>query len=131
VSRILLDTSAYVAFMSGHPRAVDAVREAEEVFLSATVLGELLAGFAGGNRRERNERQLAKFVESSRVGIVDVDDDTATRYAAIHAALRVAGKPIPTNDLWIAASAMQHGLHVLTLDAHFLRAPQILTIFLG
>lgn len=129
--RILLDTSAYSALMSGHDRVAERVREAEEIYLNAIVLGELLGGFARGSRRLFNERQLATFVESPRVSIVDVDDDTASRYAVIYDTLRVAGTPIPTNDIWIAASAMQHGLRLLTLDTHFRRVPQVLTDFEG
>jgi len=55
-----------------------------------------------------------------------VDDETSGRYAAIYETLRTAGTPIPTNDVWIAASAMQHGLRLLTLDSHFRRVAQVL-----
>lgn len=129
MTRILLDTSAYSALMSGHDRVAERIREAEEIYLNAVVLGELLGGFARGSRRQNNDRQLREFIESPRVNIIDIDDDTAGRYAVIYDALRVAGTPIPTNDIWIAASAMQYGLRLVTLDAHFLRVPQVLTDF--
>ncbi len=58
-----------------------------------------------------------------------MDEETADRYAAIHEYLRRQGTPIPTNDVWIAATAFQQGLRVLTLDEHFLRAPQIIVDF--
>ena len=131
MTRILLDTSVYSALMTGHAAAAAAVREAEEIYLSAIVLGELMGGFVRGSRRLKNERQLAEFMESPRVAVVDVDDDTAARYAVIYDAMRNAGTPIPTNDIWIAASAMQYGLRLVTLDAHFQRVPQVLTDFLG
>jgi tRNA(fMet)-specific endonuclease VapC len=130
MKRILLDTSAYSAFMRGRPEVIDLVQEADEIHLSSIVLGELLAGFARGDRRVRNEHQLGEFVESPRVSLIDVDDDTAVRYAVIYNVLRDAGTPIPIADVWIAASAMQHGLSVVTLDAHFQRVPQILTHFI-
>src|SRR5258708_21356849 len=104
--------------MTGNTAAADAIREAEEIFLNAIVLGELLGGFARGNRRLKNERQLAEFVESPRVNVIDVDEDTAGRYAVIYDTLRTAGTPIPTNYIWIAASAMQYGLRLVTLAAH-------------
>ena len=126
MSRLLIDTSAYSAFMRGNSAAIDAIREADEIYVSATVLGEMLAGFVSGSRRTKNEAELARFFDSPRVNLVDVDEETARRYAVIFSTLRAAGTPIPTNDLWIAASAMQHGLRLLTADAHFERVPQIL-----
>ena len=127
MSRLLLDTSAYSALMNGQTATADVVRQADEIYLNAIVVGELLAGFSRGNRRQRNERQLSEFLGEPRVNVIDVDDDTAVRYAAIHSVLRAAGTPIPTNDMWIAASAMQHGLRLLTLDRHFEKIPQILS----
>jgi tRNA(fMet)-specific endonuclease VapC len=113
--------------MKGHVGAVNAVREADEIYLNSIVLGEMLAGFMSGDRRMKNEAELSRFLNSPRVNLIDVDDATAERYAVIFTTLRASGKPIPTNDLWIAASAMQHGLRLLTLDAHFTKVPQIIT----
>jgi predicted nucleic acid-binding protein len=131
VNRLLIDTSAYSAFMRGADEAVQAIREADEIYVTAIVLGELLAGFAIGERREKNQAELARFLESPRVSLMDVDEATAERYSVIFSALRDAGTPTPTNDLWIAASAMQYGLRVLTLDAHVTKVPQILTHFIS
>ena len=130
MNRVLLDTSAYAAFMRGQSEAVGALGEADEIYLSATVLGEMLAGFMSGQRRRKNEAELAQFLESPRVNLLDVDEQTAERYAVIFTALREAGTSIPTNDLWIAASAMQHGLRLLTGDGHFKKVPQILIHFI-
>ena len=74
---------------------------------------------------------MARFLDSPRVNLIDVDEETARRYAVIFSTLRAAGTPIPTNDLWIAASAMQHGLRLLTADAHFEKVPQILLQFIS
>src|SRR5947209_20167333 len=126
--RVLLDTSAYAALMSGHAAVRDTVREADEIYLNAIVLGELLGGFTRGSRRAKSERQLSEFLESPGVTVIDVDDDTSGRYAAIYDTLRTAGTPIPTNDMWIAASAMQYGLRLLTLDSHFKHVPQVLVM---
>jgi predicted nucleic acid-binding protein len=131
VKRLLLDTSAYAVFMRGQADVVDALREADEIYVSATVLGEMLAGFMSGQRRRKNESELAQFLESPRVNLLDVDEGTAERYAVIFTSLREAGTPIPTNDLWIAASAMQYGLRLLTLDSHFQKVPQILIHFVS
>ena len=119
MTRLLLDTSGYSAFMRGHSEVVAALQEADEVCLNAVVLGELVAGFIRGKRRKKNESELKTFLQSPRVKILDVNAETAERYAAILNSLWKAGTPIPTNDIWIAATAMQHGLHLLTTDAYF------------
>lgn len=116
---VLIDTNAYTAFMRGDRDVVEAISHAERLYLSSTVLGELLAGFAAGTRQAQNRAELARFLESPRVEVLPVTGDTADSYALIYAALRRKGQPIPTNDLWIAASALQHGAALLTLDAHF------------
>ena len=90
------------------------------------VLGELLAGFLMGRNEKRNRDILEDFLSSPRVTIVEIDEETSERYALIVQSLRMKGTPIPTNDLWIAASAMQHGLRVLTTDKHYLKVPQII-----
>ena len=125
--RILLDTSAYSVFKRGHPTALDVLQRATLVALTPIVLGELHAGFRGGTERHRakNVRELDLFLTSSRVRVLPIDGETADTYAVIHQSLRLAGTPIPTNDLWIAASAMQHGLTVLTADGHFRNVVQI------
>jgi predicted nucleic acid-binding protein len=87
--------------------------------VSVTVLGELLAGFAAGSRQSENRGELTQFLDSPRVAVVNCSADTADFYALVYAALRRQGKPIPTNDLWIAASCLEHGAALLTLDEHF------------
>ena len=123
--RVLLDTSAYSAFMRGHTDIRMAVRLNEEIFLNSVVIGELTAGFIKGNRRKKNEAELRRFLASPRVGLLDVTEETAGRYAVILNSLWQAGTPIPTNDIWIAASAMEYGLRVLTTDDHYQKIPQI------
>lgn len=126
MSRALLDTSGYSAFMRGDPTVTEWLRTVDAVYVNAVVLGELRAGFLRGRLRQKNEARLRQFLASSRVSALSVDEETAERYAVILNALWNAGTPIPTNDIWIAASAMQYGLAVITTDAHFLKIPQIL-----
>ena len=125
MNRILVDTSAYSAFKRGSPEALAAIQEADEIDLNPVVIGELLAGFAGGSKTRKNERELQEFLTSPRVRVVGMDETTSRRYAVIRHTLRKGGTPIPTNDIWIAATAMQHGLDLVTLDAHYLKIPQI------
>ena len=121
----MLDTSAYSAFMRGQASIVSAVRRADRIVVSPIALGELKSGFLGGSRVEENNAQLAQFLSSPRVHLVDLTPNTSERYAVIVDYLRRAGTPVPTNDVWIAAGAMEHGLVVLTTDGHYRRIPQV------
>ena len=127
VKKILLDTSAYSALFRGDEHVKHALQEAGEVALTPVILGELMAGFTGGRFESRNRELLKEFMETPSVRVYSIDGETSERYASVWFYLRQQGTPIPTNDLWIAASAMQHGLSVLTSDQHFLKIPQVLT----
>jgi tRNA(fMet)-specific endonuclease VapC len=116
---ILVDTNAYAAFKQGNPAIIEVLQYAPEVLVSVTVLGELLAGFAAGSRESANRRELKQFLDVPRVTVVPCSAATADSYALVYAALRSQGKPIPTNDMWIAASCLEHGAALLTLDGHF------------
>lgn len=126
VNRVLLDTSAYAAFLHDHPGVKLAIQQASGVLVNPIVLGELRAGFLKGTRRAANEQRLEAFLASPRTGIVSIDGATAERYAVIHDFLLRRGTPVATHDLWIAASAAQHGLKLLTLDGDFEQIPQVL-----
>jgi len=125
--RLLLDTSAYSAFMRGHAEIRAAVQSNEEIFLNSVILGELIAGFIKGGRRRKNENELRRFLASPRVGVLDVTEETAERYAVILNSLWRAGTPIPTNDIWIATSAIEHNLRLVTTDDHYQKVPQVMT----
>lgn len=124
--RILLDTSAYSSFMRGHQDVKEALQSADSIIVNPIVLGELQAGFQHGRYAEKNRNMLKQFLGSPRVRVVAIDEETSERYAVILNALWTIGRPIPTNDLWIAASAMQYGLTILTTDAHFKHVAQVL-----
>lgn len=130
MSRLLLDTSAYSAMRRGDERLLRPVREASALFLTPVVIGELLYGFAGGDLERRNRDLLREFLDAERVGVLEIDEETAERYALIRGHLRREGVPIPANDLWIAASAAQHGLALLTLDSHFKSVPHVFVEYL-
>lgn len=117
--RIAVDTNAYSELKRGDGHILSLLNHADDVLVSSVVLGELLAGFAGGTREARNRLELTQFLESPGVRLVECGAATADRYALVHLALRRRGRPIPTNDAWIAASCLEHGAALLTLDAHF------------
>ncbi len=124
--KVMLDTSAYSAFLRGNEEAAQALRRADEIYLNPVVLGELYAGFAKGGREKKNRDILGEFLSSPRVLVAAIDEETAERYAAIIAYLWQKGTPLPTNDLWIAATAMQYGLKLITTDTHYRNVPQII-----
>jgi tRNA(fMet)-specific endonuclease VapC len=126
MKRFLLDTSAYSGLLRGHEDINECIRHADAVYLNPIVLGELRAGFGAGERARKNEDYLRRFLASPRVAVLTIDEETSERYASILNSLWAAATPVPTNHIWIAASAMQHGLPVLTMDAHFQNIPQIL-----
>lgn len=119
MTRLVLDTSAYSHFRRGDDAVASLVTAASWIGMTATVLGELRAGFGLGKRRARNEDDLASFLSEPVVHVLEVDDEAAQIYAEIVIALRAAGTPLPTNDIWIAAVAAREGVHVVTYDAHF------------
>ena len=123
---VTLDTSAYSQMRRGNQAILDVVRRSGTVALSAIVLGELHSGFRAGNRSAENTAQLAHFLSKPSVRILNVTEETALRYAEIEVYLRKKGRPIPRNDVWIAAVALEHGLHLVTLDVHFREIPLLL-----
>ena len=119
MTRVVLDTSAYSNFQRGAEAAVSLISTASWIGMTAIVLGELRAGFGLGKRRARNENDLRAFLSHPVVHELVVDDEAAQIYAEIVGALRTAGTPVPTNDVWIAAVAAREGVHVVTYDSHF------------
>jgi predicted nucleic acid-binding protein len=117
--KLLIDTSAYSELMRGHPGVAEHVRRAERIYLSAIVAGELLYGFRVGSRFQKNLDELRTFLENPYVDFVPVTMVTADRFSRIASALRRRGTPIPTNDVWIAAHALETGADLLSFDLHF------------
>jgi predicted nucleic acid-binding protein len=114
MTRVILDTSTYSAFMRGNSEIKRVLQEAESVHFNAVILGELLSGFAQGRYLTRNRAELRKFLQSPRVAVLGMGADTAETYAVILSSLKAQGTPIPTNDVWIAATAMEYGQRSLS-----------------
>jgi tRNA(fMet)-specific endonuclease VapC len=117
--KILLDTNAYSGLKRGDADVADRVRRADEVMLSVVVAGELLLGFRLGTRFRKNLAELEAFLDNPYVTLVPVTFATADRFARIATALRRKGRPIPTNDIWIAAHAMETGAELISSNEHF------------
>lgn len=117
--RLVLDTSAYSRMRAGHEAVLDRLAEAESVLMPATVLGELEAAFELGRRPKENRSQLAAFLSEPFVTVLPTTPEVARRYGQVFAGLRRAGTPIPVNDVWIAAAAIDCGGRLLTFDSDF------------
>jgi tRNA(fMet)-specific endonuclease VapC len=119
MSRYCLDTSAYSNFKLGDPQIIDILDGADWIGMPAVVLGELWTGFLQGRYLGKNEAELREFLANSVVEVLLIDSEAARIYGELVAALRKAGTPLPTNDIWIASVAVRAGATVLTYDSHF------------
>lgn len=131
MSRYCLDTSAYSQFKRGEKRFVELIDRAEWIGIPAIAIGELRVGFLLGRRRDANEAELGAFLANPVVQSLDVDAEVSTHYAEIVIDLRRAGTPLPTNDIWIAATAARHGAIVLSSDAHYDAIPRVGSIVIA
>lgn len=129
MTTLLPDTSAVIAALRGHHAAAEALAHADRLGLSPVVEAELRAGLLEPAVRPSDREATLAFFEGPRIESLTITGTTAVRWAAIRHDLRRDGRMLPINDVWIAASAMEHGLPVLTLDRHFLEIRQILVEF--
>jgi predicted nucleic acid-binding protein len=123
--KLLLDTNCYRDFCLGLPEVIKAVRQSSSIYLPFIVVGELRAGFACGSKARANEAVLTKFLGQNCVDVIYPDEETTHHYANLFRQLRQQGTPIPTNDLWIAALAVQYDMLLASRDRHFKHLPQI------
>jgi len=117
--RIAIDTNIYASFKANDKRVVEAFRNCDFIGVDITVIAELFSGFSLGGKEKRNRQELEAFLNSPRVEMLLHDLETAEYYALIVRRLKAKGRPIPTNDIWIAANAMKHGLALYSFDGHF------------
>lgn len=117
--KILLDTGAYVMFKQNITDAVEIIVRAELILISPIVLGELMFGFRNGTRFKKNMGELNNFLEHEIVELLQIGEITSDRYSRIAAKLKSKGTPIPTNDIWIVAQAIEYGAELITSDRHF------------
>jgi tRNA(fMet)-specific endonuclease VapC len=117
--RLLIDTNIYSYALKGDDEVVEVLKKTGQIGISVISIGELLSGFKGGGKEQKNREELEIFLDSPRVVVYSLDEDTSEFYAEILNNLREIGKPVPTNDIWIAAVAFQNGLKLFTKDNHF------------
>jgi tRNA(fMet)-specific endonuclease VapC len=119
MTKIILDTNAYSAFMGGDKKVFDYIVESEIVYISTIVIGELFAGFYRGERLTQHREELRAFLDKDGVEVIDVSIETAEIFGEIKASLSKEGKMIPLNDIWIAAHSVETGAKLISYDTHF------------
>jgi len=123
--RVMLDTNAYAALLSGDASVCEALAVASEVLLPIFVVGELEAGFRGGTRYAGNVAIFQRFLAKPGIRMVGSSHETARIYGEVKDSLKRAGTPVPANDIWIAASAIEHAAVLVTYDRHFASIRQV------
>jgi tRNA(fMet)-specific endonuclease VapC len=123
MKKILLDTNAYVRFLRGDEKVMTYLAQADSVYMSVFVLGKLYAGFKAGDKERDNRQILERFLLKPTVTVLEATMETANVFGLIMASLRKSGNPIPVNDVWIAAHALETGSILVTYDDHFAVVP--------
>ena len=119
--RCLLDTNIVIALLADEASVKSRLAQAEEVFVSSIAIGEL---FFGARKSTRPDVNLARIDEFAAVSVVlGCETETARRYGDLKNTLRLKGRPLPENDIWIAAQALETGSMLVTFDSHFEHIP--------
>jgi tRNA(fMet)-specific endonuclease VapC len=115
--RLLLDTGIIIDLFAEDPAVKQGLANAEEVFVPSIAVGELLYGARISARAAENRAKVEAFAAAN--AVLNCDLQTCSHYAEVKAGLRAKGRPIPENDIWISAIALQHGLQLAARDPHF------------
>jgi len=115
--RVIVDTNVVIALLAGDPNVGTYLDKCSEIYLCVPVLGELWYGALASSRVQDNMQRLQHFATT--LMLLSCDAGTAAKFGEIKSGLRKKGRPIPENDIWIAAVAQQHGLRLVSRDAHF------------
>ena len=124
----ILDSNAIISLLDGNKAVARMLKSVRQVLIPAIVCGEIDAGTQGSTKREKAAREaFASFLEMEQVAVLPITRKTGEFYARVFAFLKSAGTPIPTNDIWIAASVLETGGMLITTDKHLLALPLIMT----
>ena len=125
MASILLDTNEYTGLINGDAKVYEHITQADIVYMSTVMLGELYTGFYGGSKFDWNSNILQDFLEKETVKIIDVTHKTARIFGRIKNNLRLNAKMIPINDIWIAAHAIETDSTLITYDKHLMNIPDL------
>jgi tRNA(fMet)-specific endonuclease VapC len=124
--RFLLDTNIIIALFASEASIINSLAQANEVFISSIALGELYYGARKSGRSQKNLERIEEFIANNT--IIECDANTARQYGDVKNRLRIKGHPLPENDVWIAALALQYGFMLVTRDAHFQEVESLQTV---
>src|SRR5258708_22136568 len=124
--RVALDPNRLTDLFQGDTALAERLAVCDQVWIPLIVLAEIKAGFYGGTQQHRNEGVLQRLLAKTTIDVLLPSRETAEHYARLFVQLKRAGTPVPDNDLWIAALALEHDLVLITRDQHFERIPQLL-----
>ena len=119
MKKILLDTNAYTQLLAGREAVLDIISAADTLYMSIFVLGELYTGFGGGSKEQENREILKRFLLKPTVKILNATLETADVFGMLKSRLNAAGTPLPVNDVWLAAHAIETGSVLISFDKHF------------
>ena len=126
---LVMDSSALIALFGGEAEVARNMAKAVQVLVPAIVCGEINAGTQGNSKREVAEREAFKAIlETPGVSVIPATRKTGEFYAKVFTYAKAQGKPIPTNDIWVAAAALETGGMLYTNDKHLLSLPLIRTM---
>ncbi len=129
--KLALDTNIYCDYAEGISETVDIIAKYNRsIYIPSIVIGELQYGFIKGSKWDFNNKKLNQIIRRLDIGIINVNQDVAKKYAVIYKSLVKKGKKIPINDVWIAACCMEIGVALLTRDKHFKNVEQIESILM-
>lgn len=128
MNRLAVDTNVLIRILDRDHTPPKEFLKYDELLIAPIVIGEYQAGLALLQRRQRMLDKLLAYLRKSSVRVVPVTERTAEMYAKVYQALRAQGRPIPQNDMWIAASALEHGADIATHDEHFKLVPMLTVI---
>jgi tRNA(fMet)-specific endonuclease VapC len=128
IKRLMIDTSIYIEYLRGNKDIKNILDFTDIISFSVISIGEIFAGFYLSKNIKKYLTEVEEFLNSPRLIIYNIDTETAEFYAKIVSELKLSGSPIPTNDIWIASLALQHGIKLFTTDNHFKKVPGLFLI---
>lgn len=125
MNRLVIDTNAYAQLLKGSEEVLNVLANADEVYMSVIVLGELFTGFRGGIKYDENVKILNDFLNDPVVKVLDLREESSEIFGKTKHELKIKGTPIPINDIWIAAQCIEIGAVLISYDLHFKLIPQV------